>query len=292
MDVEKIGAFICQRRQESNLSQQELADKIGVTNKAISKWERGKGLPDISLLEPLAKALNISVTELLNGELIVNATKEQADSAIIQATEHSKRRQRRTVGALFTILGAVMMLAAAVSMFGQWLDYAFALGLIAVATGIILIISKNSLAYCKVSKPVAQWISFGALVLTVILEALPYGAVLVFAPAPEERLRELYSYFNPVTFGYANFFPLITAALTVLLTALSLVLILVKRKTVGLRTAQFVTLVVTATLSVCPLFYGHEYITIIGIAITSLLVLSAVFCSIANAKINLTNAKP
>lgn len=66
------GAAIKQLREQRNLTQAELADKIGVSAKTISKWETAKGLPDVSLLEPLAKALNISVIELMNGEQITN----------------------------------------------------------------------------------------------------------------------------------------------------------------------------------------------------------------------------
>lgn len=66
------GAAVKQLREKRKLTQAELADKIGVSAKTVSKWETGKGLPDISLLEPLAKALNISVIELMNGEQITN----------------------------------------------------------------------------------------------------------------------------------------------------------------------------------------------------------------------------
>lgn len=55
------------------MTQSELADKIGVTAKAVSKWETVKGLPDISLIEPLAAALGVSVTELMSGEAVINA---------------------------------------------------------------------------------------------------------------------------------------------------------------------------------------------------------------------------
>ena len=66
------GAAIKQLREKRNLTQAELADKIGVSAKTVSKWETAKGLPDVTLLEPLAKALNISVIELMNGEQITN----------------------------------------------------------------------------------------------------------------------------------------------------------------------------------------------------------------------------
>ena len=66
------GNTIKQLREGRGLTQAELAEKIGVSSKTISKWETGKGLPDISLLQPLAQALRISVIELMNGEQITN----------------------------------------------------------------------------------------------------------------------------------------------------------------------------------------------------------------------------
>lgn len=68
MDAEKIGQFIYKLRTDKNLTQSQLADNIHVTNKAISRWERGIGFPDISLLEPLSNELGVSILELLNGE--------------------------------------------------------------------------------------------------------------------------------------------------------------------------------------------------------------------------------
>ena len=66
------GNTIKQLRESRKLTQAELADKIGVSSKTVSKWETAKGLPDISLLQPLASALGISVIELMNGEQITN----------------------------------------------------------------------------------------------------------------------------------------------------------------------------------------------------------------------------
>lgn len=66
------GATIKQLRESCGMTQTELAERIGVSGKAVSKWETGKGFPDISLLQPLAQALGISVIELLNGEHIIN----------------------------------------------------------------------------------------------------------------------------------------------------------------------------------------------------------------------------
>lgn len=69
------GAVVKALREKQNLTQRDLADRIGVSDKTISKWETGKGLPDITLLEPLAGALGVSVTELLAGEIRVNTNR-------------------------------------------------------------------------------------------------------------------------------------------------------------------------------------------------------------------------
>ena len=68
MDLNKISNFIKTKRKELGITQNELAEKLFVTEKAISRWETGRGTPDISLLLPLSKELNIDVSELLNGE--------------------------------------------------------------------------------------------------------------------------------------------------------------------------------------------------------------------------------
>ncbi len=68
MDAKKIGNIISRRRNELNMTQRELADKLFITDKAVSKWERGLSFPDISILIPLAEVLNVSLYDLLKGE--------------------------------------------------------------------------------------------------------------------------------------------------------------------------------------------------------------------------------
>ena len=67
MNYEKTGKLIQELRKEKGLTQMSLAEKLGVTDRAVSKWERGKSFPDVSMLRPLAEALGISVCELLDG---------------------------------------------------------------------------------------------------------------------------------------------------------------------------------------------------------------------------------
>ena len=77
MDANKIGAFIKELRTEKNMTQKDLAEKINCTDKAISRWETGKGVPEVSLLMPLSKALDISVNELLSGERFILESKPE-----------------------------------------------------------------------------------------------------------------------------------------------------------------------------------------------------------------------
>ena len=72
MDVYITGAVIKELRERKGITQAELAEKLSVSSKAVSKWETAKGLPDITLIEPLAKALGVSVLELMSGGAVIN----------------------------------------------------------------------------------------------------------------------------------------------------------------------------------------------------------------------------
>ena len=81
IDRAKLGAFVAQLRREKGLTQKQVADRIYVSDKAVSKWERGAGLPDITLLIPLAEALGVTVTELLEGRRLERSEPVSADEA-------------------------------------------------------------------------------------------------------------------------------------------------------------------------------------------------------------------
>ncbi len=88
---EKTGKFICEMRKRQNMTQKELAEKLEVTDKAISKWERGLSCPDISLLIPLAKILGVTTGELLNGEKNTEILERPAEDAVEEALQYSDR---------------------------------------------------------------------------------------------------------------------------------------------------------------------------------------------------------
>ena len=100
MDNKKFGAFIEQCRKEKSMTQSELAAKIMVTDKAVSRWERGKGFPDINLLLPLAETLEVSVLELMHSERQKDKVQLFQDDTIIvhlmeNAVEMNKQNKQQ-----------------------------------------------------------------------------------------------------------------------------------------------------------------------------------------------------
>ena len=83
MDNYITSATVKRLREEKGLTQTQLAEQIGVSSKAVSKWETAKGLPDITLIEPLAKALGVSVMELMSGDTVIN---KNISSNILRST--------------------------------------------------------------------------------------------------------------------------------------------------------------------------------------------------------------
>lgn len=89
MDQIKIGKFIAENRKLKNMTQSELAERLGVSDRTISKWETGRGIPELSLLEPLSEILDITVSELLKGEKVEDKLKV-ADSNIVDILKEKK----------------------------------------------------------------------------------------------------------------------------------------------------------------------------------------------------------
>ena len=121
MDATKIGRFIGAERRAKGWTQRQLADKLQLTDKAISRWETGKGLPDVSLLLPLANVLDITVGELLAGERRLQPPAMQTAEAEARTTRQlvdytrelgPQLRRRRS----YTVLAGFLLLAAATAL--------------------------------------------------------------------------------------------------------------------------------------------------------------------------------
>lgn len=107
MDAKIFGAFIAKCRKEKHMTQADLAIKLNVTDKAVSRWERGVGFPDINTIEPLASALEISVLELMKSERITEneVTKEEATEFVTDTLSIANQQRRQERKKAFSILG-------------------------------------------------------------------------------------------------------------------------------------------------------------------------------------------
>ncbi|MBQ5592610.1 MAG: helix-turn-helix transcriptional regulator [Clostridia bacterium] len=120
MDNKKTGRFISQRRKELNITQKQLAEKLNVTDKAVSKWETGNGAPDIALLSSLSNALDVTVIEILDGEYAENTCEKlQTEKIVIEALQKAKKIQIKTVITIFATLLILFTLVNAVT-YAYW----------------------------------------------------------------------------------------------------------------------------------------------------------------------------
>jgi len=92
MNQIKIGGFIAELRKSQNMTQSEMAQKLGVSNKSVSRWETGRNIPDVSLFIPICEMFNISVNELIIGERIEDNIEEKTANVIIDTIDKSNRK--------------------------------------------------------------------------------------------------------------------------------------------------------------------------------------------------------
>lgn len=138
MDSKVFGQFIAQTRKERQMTQADLAQIIGVTDKAISRWERGVGFPDINTLEPLAAALNVSVLELMRSEKseMENRNNQLSESEVtelmLNAAQMARENQRQDrisvwlAGVVIFVVAALTKLSGHASVGGAVIVGAFA----------------------------------------------------------------------------------------------------------------------------------------------------------------------
>ena len=111
MDQIKIGEFISKLRKEKKLTQDDLAEKLGVSTKSISRWETGRNMPDYSILKDLCEILDISVNELINGEKIEkDKIIEEYDNNLINVLKEYKRMKKVKNFLLFSLIGLVYLI--------------------------------------------------------------------------------------------------------------------------------------------------------------------------------------
>lgn len=128
MDQIKIGKFIAECRKKNNLTQMQLAEKLNITDRAISKWENGKGMPDSSIMLDLCNELKISVNELLSGEVLemnsYNAKLEQNLIEMVKQKEQSDKKMLRleiVVGYISSITFLILIFVASYIEMQNWI---------------------------------------------------------------------------------------------------------------------------------------------------------------------------
>ncbi len=112
MNQKQIGRFIAQKRKEKNLTQMQLAEILGVSNKTVSKWENGNCMPDYSIIKPLCKELEITVSELMDGEEKDDIRENAEDMRIMFLLRrvYSLEKQNKTIyGFLVIVLGVTFL---------------------------------------------------------------------------------------------------------------------------------------------------------------------------------------
>lgn len=109
MDQIKIGKFIAKVRKENNMTQRELADALMISDKTVSKWECGKGLPEVSLMMPLCEILGITVNDLLTGERVSDHDyKEKAEENMMNLMEENQRNKKIWITAIICAIVTVV----------------------------------------------------------------------------------------------------------------------------------------------------------------------------------------
>lgn len=143
MNQEKIGKFIAQKRKEKALKQSDISIKLGVSDRSVSNWEREKNMPDLSLLEPLSKILDIYLNELLIGEEIKEVNNKNYEQSVINTINYSKNKIDKLVIKIsfFIILLGLILTFFSILMFKDSLDWSNIYLIIGIIITLIAIIS-------------------------------------------------------------------------------------------------------------------------------------------------------
>lgn len=141
MDQIKTGKFIAQMRKEQGLTQSQLADKLFISNKTISKWETGKGLPEVSLMLPLCEILGINVNELLTGEKISIAEyKEKAEENMMNLVQEAQESRKKIILSAVVAFSSLLSAVPLILVSGMFeMHIAARISLIAIALIVIVI---------------------------------------------------------------------------------------------------------------------------------------------------------
>ena len=153
MNQEKIGKFISDCRKKKKLTQSDLAEKLGVSDRTVGNWENGRNMPDLSLFKPLCDELDITINELLSGEKLPKEKyQEKFEENIINTIDYSAKKLRITnkmIGLILLVVGIIMSLTAMTSFASDssWGSIYSVIGVIISIVGINKLLKKNKITF-------------------------------------------------------------------------------------------------------------------------------------------------
>ena len=183
MNQERIGKFIAKCRKDKKMTQQELAEKLGVTDKSIGNWENGRNMPDLSLFKPLCDELDITINELLSGERLKKEEyQEKFEENIINTIDYSSKKIniiRNNLGIVLLVLG-ILISFTAMTMFASESSW----GSIYSVLGVII-------SLIGVSKLTKNYNYSKRLIICIVYFALSLGALFIIDYISVISLRQL-----------------------------------------------------------------------------------------------------
>lgn len=189
MDNQKFGKFILDLRKEKGWTQLELAKKLNVTDKAVSKWERGVGFPDIQMIEPLAETLDVSILEIMRSEKmneqpIPMENANEAVNNVMEVVACQKKIERRNILITITAFALIVLLIFLIDTM-QWEGFVMiCLPIILLGTGIYLIGLSIYRARQKLTYSTTLLFGFLALLFPILLFLLFCFAFMIGGPIP------------------------------------------------------------------------------------------------------------
>ncbi|MBP3766322.1 MAG: DUF4825 domain-containing protein [Bacilli bacterium] len=192
MNQEKIGRFISECRKEKNMTQQALAERLGVSDKTIGNWENGRNMPDLSLFKPLCVELDITINEFLSGERIKENYQEKFEENIINTIDYSTKKInliRNNLGIVLFILGIFISFTALsiIPSDSSWGSIYSIIGAIISTIGVSKLLKKIN----RTKKILTESIYFILFIIFLIL--YDYISVVTYKQVPRFSLIKKYN---------------------------------------------------------------------------------------------------
>ncbi len=208
MNQEKIGLFIAKLRKENNMTQQDLAEKLGVSDRTVGNWENGRNLPDVSLFKPLCNIFNITVNDLISGEIVDNKNyQEKLEENIINTINYSNKKIEGKNKIIYIILISIGIFISitALTIFpsdSSWGSIYSIFGLIISLIGVVKYTSRLK----KVKRVIISCIYFILYILVLLL--IDFIGVINIHQAPRFSLVKIYTdnviYYDTIFYDVAR----------------------------------------------------------------------------------------